>query len=77
MGILETEKEIAAVERANFILLSLYREYAIKSQHNEQLKEEYFGKMRQIKHDLRYLTHKELLVKTERIYRPALLKMKG
>ncbi len=77
MGVLETEREIAAVEQANFVLLSLYREYAVKSLYNETLKEEYWGKMRQIKNDLRYLTHKELLVKAEKVYRPMLLKMKG
>lgn len=73
----EKEKEIAAVEAANFILLSLYRNYSLLSLNDPAAKEGYMRKMQQIKQDLRYLTQKELLTKVEKLYKPLLQKMEG
>lgn len=75
--IAEQEKEIAHIEAANFVLLSLYREYSLLSLRKPLLKESCMRKMRQIKHDLRYLPQKELLIKVEKLYKPLLRKIGG
>ena len=71
----ENEKEIADVAAANFVLLSLYREYSLILLNNPAAKDDCIAKMRQIKHDLRHLTKKELLVKVQKLYKPLLQKM--
>lgn len=75
MAVAEAEKEIADIETANFVLLSLYREYSVRLLNNPSAKDDCITKMRQIKHDLRHLTKKELLVKVEQLYKPVLQKM--
>ena len=72
MDVEQNEKEIAAIEMANFILLSLYREYSIRLLNNPSNKEIYISKMRQIKQDMRHLPRKELLMKVQRVYQPTL-----
>lgn len=73
----EKEREIAAVETANFVLLSLYRNYSLLCLNDPAAKDGYKRKMQQIKQDLRYLTQKELLTKVEKLYKPLLQKMEG
>lgn len=75
MAVAEAEQEIADIETANFILLSLYREYSVRMLNNPSVKDDCINKMRQIKYDLRHLTRKELLVKVEKLYKPVLQKM--
>lgn len=75
VAVAEAEKEIADIETANFILLSLYREYSVRLLNNPSAKDDCINKMRQIKYDLRHLTRKELLVKAEKLYKPILQKM--
>lgn len=72
MDITKQEQEIADIEMANFVLLSLYRNYSLQMMNNSSLKDEYITKMRQIKHDLRYLSRKELISKVKTIYKPLL-----
>ena len=72
MDITKQEQEIAEIEMANFVLLSLYRNYSLQMMNNSSLKDECITKMRQIKHDLRYLSRKELISKVKTIYKPLL-----
>lgn len=77
MAIIEGEKQIAEVEMAHFIMLSLYREYSKLMLENPMDKEEYVGKMRQIKYDMKHLLRDELITKANKLYKPVLQKLKG
>ncbi len=68
------EQEISNTAEANFVLLSLYREYSIIMLNDENKKEECRRKMQQIKKDIRYLSEKELINKVKNIYLPLLQK---
>ncbi len=72
MEISLSEDEIDDVAKANFILLSLYREYSIIMLNDESQKVDCCCKMQQIKKDIRYLSEKELLEKAKKIYLPIL-----
>ena len=77
MAVIESEKQIAEVEMAHFIMLSLYREYSKLMLDNPSDKEKYLSKMRQIKHDLKHLLRSELITKANDLYKPILKKLKG
>ena len=75
MAVAEQEQKINDIEMAHYILLSLYREYSIRLLKKPQNKENYVTKMRQIKHDMRYLTRQELIYKVQQLYLPNLKRM--
>ncbi len=77
MAIIENEQQIADVEMAHFIMLSLYREYSKLMMENQSDKESYISKMRQIKHDMRHLLRNELIIKANTLYKPILQKLRG
>jgi len=75
MDIAKHENEIAQIEMANFILLSLYREYSIALLKRPSDKKIYINRMRQIKYDIKHLSSKELLHKVRTLYKPILQKI--
>ncbi len=77
MAIIENEHQIADIEMAHFIMLSLYREYSKLMLENKSDKDQYIGKMRQIKYDMRHLLRQELIAKVNALYKPTLQKLKG
>ncbi len=77
MVMIENEQQIANVEMAHFIMLSLYREYSKLMLKNPQDKDDYIKKMRQIKYDMRHLLRKELIIKANTLYKPILQKLEG
>ncbi len=77
MAMIENEQQIANVEMAHFIMLSLYREYSKLMLKNPQDKDDYIRKMRQIKYDMRHLLRKELIIKANTLYKPILQKLEG
>lgn len=77
MVMIENEQQIADVEMAHFIMLSLYREYSKLMLKNPQDKDDYIKKMRQIKYDMRHLLRKELIIKANSLYKPILQKLEG
>ncbi|MBE6443439.1 MAG: hypothetical protein E7020_02085 [Alphaproteobacteria bacterium] len=77
MVMIENEQQIANVEMAHFIMLSLYREYSKLMLKNPQDKDDYIKKMRQIKYDMRHLLRKELIIKANSLYKPILQKLEG
>ena len=77
MAMIENEQQIANVEMAHFIMLSLYREYSKLMLKNPQDKDDYIRKMRQIKYNMRHLLRKELIIKANTLYKPILQKLEG
>lgn len=77
MAIVENEQQIANVEMAHFIMLSLYREYSKLMLQNPEDKDDYVRKMRQIKYDIRHLLRNELIIKANTLYKPILQKLEG
>ncbi len=72
MDIMVNNFQVADAETANFILLSLYRTYSQQLLKDTDNKEYYIHKMRQIKHDVRYLTGNKLIIKAQKSYLPIL-----
>ena len=72
MAIIQDKDDIAKAEIANFILLSLYREYSKALLNNPVNKNIYINKMRQIKYDIQHLKGDALLEKVKTLYKPAL-----
>lgn len=66
------EQQIQNIENANFVLLSLYREYSIKLLNGHLSKEDCISKMKQIKKDIKYLDKQELISKVKYVYIPIL-----
>ncbi len=73
--VVKNDDELAVqVEQANFIMLSLYREYSKKLLENKD--NAFFEKQMQlIKHDMMYLDKKQMVTKTQQIYVPILKKI--
>ncbi len=71
------ENDIANIEMAHYIMLSLYREYSVLMMKNSSGKEEYITKMRQIKNDIKYLNKVELVEKANKFYKKILQNMKN
>ena len=71
------ENDIANIEMAHYIMLSLYREYSVLMMKNSSEKEEYITKMRQIKNDIKYLNKVELVEKANKFYKKILQNMKN
>ncbi|MBE6458200.1 MAG: hypothetical protein IJW72_00915 [Alphaproteobacteria bacterium] len=73
--VVNNEIELAVqVEQANFIMLSLYREYSkrlLKNKYNVY----YEKQMQLIKHDLMYLDKQQMVTKAQQIYVPLLKEM--
>ena len=72
MAVIHDKDEIAKSEMANFILLSLYREYSKALLNNPINKNVYINKMKQIKYDIQHLKGDALLEKVRTSYHPAL-----
>ena len=75
MDIKNNEEDIAKVEQAHYILLSLYREYSIILLNDASKKDYCISKMRQIKNDIKFLTRKQLIEKSETFYKKILQNM--
>lgn len=75
VAVKEAEQEIRDIEMAHYVLLSLYREYSVRFLNDLKNKDDYASKMRRIKQDMRYLTSKELIAKTNQLYLPILKNM--
>lgn len=69
------ENELAVqIEQANFIMLSLYREYSkllLQNKYNVY----YEKQMQLIKHDMMYLDKRQMLNKAQQVYVPILKEM--
>lgn len=71
------ENDVANIEMAHYIMLSLYREYSILMVKNSSEKNVYVAKMRQIKNDIKYLNTVELIEKANKFYKKILQDMKN
>ncbi|MBS4773576.1 MAG: hypothetical protein KHX55_04800 [Proteobacteria bacterium] len=69
------ENELAVqIEQANFIMLSLYREYSkllLQNKYNVY----YEKQMQLIKHDMMYLDKRQMVNKAQQVYVPILKEM--
>ena len=71
MAVTDFENMVETIENANFIMLSLYREYSkilLKGKDKEYCKKQ----MQLINHDMLYLDKPKLLLKVQKIYLPLL-----
>ena len=74
MAVADFENMVERIENANFVMLSLYREYSkilLKEQDKEYCKKQ----MRLINHDMLYLDKPQLILKVQEIYVPLLKNM--
>lgn len=72
---LKNDDELAVqIEQANFIMLSLYREYSKRLLQNKY--NVYYEKqMQRIKHDMMYLDRQQMVTKARQVYVPILKEM--
>ena len=74
MAVADFENMVERIENANFVMLSLYREYSkilLKEQDKEYCKKQ----MRLINHDMLYFDKPQLILKVQEIYVPLLKNM--
>lgn len=71
MVVNEKDELAVQVEQANFIMLSLYREYSKRLLQNKY--NVYYEKqMQRIKHDMMYLDKRQMVTKAQQVYVPTL-----
>ncbi len=69
---LSTQDELAVqIEQANFVMLSLYREYSKRLLQN-RYNIYYEKQMQRIRHDMMYLDKAQMVVKVRQVYVPLL-----
>lgn len=74
MALNDKDELAVQIEQANFIMLSLYREYSKRLLANKY--NVYYEKqMQRIKHDMMYLDKLQMVAKTQQVYVPTLQKM--
>lgn len=73
--VINEKNELAVqIEQANFIMLSLYREYSKRLLQNKY--NVYYEKqMQRIKHDMMYLDKQQMVAKAQQVYVPTLKEM--
>ncbi len=74
MAVTEAENLVEDIENANFVMLSLYREYSkilLQGKDKEYCKKQ----MQLITHDMLYLDKPQLILKVREIYVPLLQNM--
>lgn len=73
--VINEKNELAVqIEQANFIMLSLYREYSKRLLQNKY--NVYYEKqMQRIKHDMMYLDKRQMVAKAQQVYVPTLKEM--
>lgn len=69
---MSTQDELAVqIEQANFVMLSLYREYSKRLLQN-RYNIYYEKQMQRIRHDMMYLDKAQMVVKVRQVYVPLL-----